>query len=195
MPSLREGPPLKLSTYRNTILRAKMHYIVTLLKWARAWLDEVQEMSVPAALDGLAHAKKVRRFASSVEAVFTEAAVAEMLDAGVESYEGEDYTAVLRPGSERRNWKSTEVIEELIETETRRQRSLHPDIEPSVLRRIVTESVWRLYKVARPEWRSTDLRKVGIYPDDFSESVPVPASIDLRGEGSYATGRKGGGSR
>lgn len=181
------GPPPTLTRYKDTVLRAKMHYVMLLLRWVNAWLHDIQDMSVEAALDGLAHAKKIRRYASAVESSFTEAATAEMMFAGVAAYQGDGYTATLHTGTIRRGWKNTELVQEIIEREVDRQHQAMPDVALKDLRRIVTQTVWRMHGLGRMEWRSTDLRRLGIHPDDFSESTPGPASVDLRGEASYAS--------
>lgn len=142
-------------------------------------------MDLDAALNGLADAKRIRRFASRVEKAFDEAATAEMIFRDVEVQEGAGWRAVLRPGSRRQEWNSTTLLDELIDREVDRQQAKHPDIPVRALRKIISETLWRASTAARMEWRSTELRKMGISPDDFSVSVPVPPTVDLRGEASY----------
>lgn len=183
-------PPLFLERYRESALHRKMEFAHALLRWAVNWLNEVQEMTPDAAFDGLAHVKRIRRTASSVEKTFEEAALAEMFHAGETHYAGRDYQAIMRPGRDRKNWKHPEVMEALIEANIGRTQERFPYVPHSLLRAIVTESMWEVHKHGRIDWRSTDLRKSGINPDEFSEKTQERPTIDLRGSGSYPTSSK-----
>lgn len=187
---LRDRPPLRLSTYKDSILRAKMEYVHRLLRWAVKWLAEVQDMDMDTAFDGLAHAKKVRRTANAVERTFEEAALAEMFHSGQSVHIGDGYTALLRTGRDRKGWKHDEVMEALIETSVERMQDRFPYVPEKTLRAIVTESMWQVHKTGRVDWRSTDLRAQGIDPDDYSTSTKEKPTIDLRGEASYASVRR-----
>lgn len=182
-------PPATLRTFTGSIVRGKMHYALLLLRWTQSWLSEVQGMDLDAALDGLALAKRLRRTASDVENSFAEAAIAEMIDQGQHVHHGEGYTALLHPAHDRRKWNHESLLNELIDIELRRQQHNHPEIPARALRQIVSETIWRTHAVARLEWRSTDLRRRGIHPDDFSDVVPVPASLELSGQASYSERR------
>lgn len=178
-------PPAVLETYRGTALRMKVQYAVALIRWSLNWLGEVQDMRLVAALDGLAHAKRLRRHAAVLERLFEDAAIAEMTFTGTEEVEADGYTAVLRSGGSRKNWRNDAVMQELIEQAVARERRRFPDVDARTLRRIVTESMWKVHQVGRIEWRSTDLRRHGIDPDEFSDTTPGRASVDLRGPAAY----------
>lgn len=178
-------PPASFQAYRGSVLRMKTQYAIALVKWCLNWLDEVQEMSLPAALDGLAHAKRLRRFAATLERLFEDAAIAEMTYAQVDNFDADGYTATLRPGTSRRGWRNDEVMQELIEQQVRREAKRFPGVDRRALRAIVTESMWAVHKAGRIEWRSTDLRRAGIDPSEFSDITAGRASIDLRGPAAY----------
>lgn len=183
-------PPLCLEKYQGSILHRKMEFVHALLRWAVNWLNEVQEMTTESAFDGLAHAKQIRRTASSIEKTFEEAALAEMFHAGQSLYTGKDYQAIMRPGNDRKGWKHSQVMEALIDSNIKRMQERFPYVPESLLRALVTESMWEVHKHGRIEWRSTDLRKSGIDPNDFSSRTQERPTIDLRGKGSYPTSAK-----
>lgn len=180
-------PPLFLERYRGSVLRQKMEFAHSILRWSMNWLNEVQEMTPEAAFDGLAHAKKIRRTAHSVEKTFEEIGLAEMFHAGETRYVGADYRATMQSGRDRKNWKHPEVMEALIEATTERMQGRFPYVPKELVSALVTESMWEVHKHGRVDWRSTDLRKSGIDPSEFSERTQERPSIDLRGEGSYPT--------
>lgn len=180
-------PPLFLERYRESALHRKMEFAHAILRWAMNWLNEVQEMTPDAAFDGLAHAKKIRRTAKSIEKTFEEAALAEMFHAGTTRHKGKDYEAVMQTGRDRKNWKHPDVMDALIEANIERMQGRFPYVPQDLLRTLVTESMWEVHKHGRIDWRSTDLRKSGIDPDDFSERTQERPTIDLRGAGSYPT--------
>lgn len=184
-----DEPPATLQDFEGTSIWKMMHKTVSQLRWSVAWLREVQDMSLDAALTGLAHAKRMRRYAAAVENTFTEAATAEMITRGITYYNGPGFTVVLHDSKDRRGWRTTDVVEEVIEQETTRQYEKHPDLSPRVLRQVVSETMWRTHGLARLEWRTNALRKAGIHPDDFCEAAPGMPSLDLRGTASYAQGR------
>lgn len=183
-------PPLFLERYRQSALHRKMEFAHALLRWAVNWLNEVQEMTPEAAFDGLAHAKKIRRTAKSIERTFEEAALAEMFHVGETRYVGSDYVATMQPGNDRKNWKHPDVMDALIEANISRMQDRFPYVPEDLLRALVTESMWEVHKHGRIAWRSTDLRKSGINPDEFSERTRENPTIELRGPGSYPTSAK-----
>lgn len=183
-------PPLRLTDYKNSVLRTKMAYVAALLRWASTWLAEVQDMTLDSAFEGLAHAKKVRRLASAVEKSFEEAAMAEMYHAGQPYYLGDGFTAVLRPGSDRKGWQHEKVMRALIERHVEKMQDRFPYVAESTLRAIVTESMWEVHKAGRIEWRSTDLRRAGVDPDLYSRRTEETPSIDMRGEATYVSPKR-----
>lgn len=180
-------PPLLLERYRESALHRKMEFAHAILRWSVNWLNEVQEMTPAAAFDGLAHAKRIRRTATSIEKTFEEAALAEMFHADATAYTGADYKAVMRSGRDRKNWKHPQVMEALIDANVTRMQDRFPYVPQELLRTLVTESMWEVHKHGRVEWRSTDLRRSGIDPDAFSERTQDRPTIELRGPGSYPT--------
>ena len=187
MSRLRENPPLQLSTYNGTYLRAKMEGVHLLLKWAVRWLADVQDMDMKASLEGLAHAKQIRRTAAALERTFEEAALAEMFHTDQAIHIGDGYTAVMRNGKARKGWRHDQVMAALIDTAVEQMHGKYPYVPEKLLASIVTEAMWRVHKAGRVEWRSTDLRAAGVDPDEFSTSTEDAPTIDLRGEASYAT--------
>lgn len=183
-------PPLFLKRYRESILHRKMEFAHAILRWAVNWLNEVQEMTPEAAFDGLAHSKRIRRTASGIEKTFEEAALAEMFHAGETCYTGTDYRATMHLGRDRKNWKHPEVMEALIESNIERMRERFPYVPDDLLRTLVTEAMWEVHKHGRIDWRSTDLRRSGIDPNQFSERTQERPTIDLRGAGAYPTSAK-----
>lgn len=183
-------PPLLLERYRESALHRKMEFAHALLRWAVNWLNEVQEMTPGAAFDGLAHAKRIRRTALSIEKTFEEAALAEMIYADETRYVGKDYSAVMRLGRDRKNWKHPAVMDALIEAHMGRMKERFPYVPEGLLRTLVTESMWEVHKHGRIDWRSTDLRKSGLDPDEFSQRTQERPTVDLRGEGSYPISAK-----
>lgn len=182
---------LDLVDYGASIIRRRVQYGVTLIRWAINHLANAQDVTLTAALEGLAHSKRLRRTAAALERAFEDAAIAAMYHQGVTTWAGRGYTAVLHKASERRGWRSEAIINELIDRHTARLAIRFPDVPERTIRRIATEATWSLYSLGRLEWRSTDLRKAGIDPDEFSVRVPVPASLDLRGEAAYVEGALG----
>lgn len=183
-------PPLFLERYRESVLHRKMEFAHAVLRWAVNWLNEVQEMTPEAAFDGLAHAKRIRRTAKGIEKTFEEIALAEMFHADATSYTSSDYRAVMQTGRDRKNWKHPEVMDALIETNIEKMKERFPYVPDGLLRTLVTESMWEVHKHGRIDWRSTDLRKSGLNPDEFSERTQERPTIDLRGPGSYPTSTK-----
>lgn len=183
-------PPLRLIDYKNSVLRAKMAYVAALLRWASNWLAEVQDLSLEAAFEGLAHAKQVRRLASAVEKSFEEAAMAEMFHAEQPYYLGDGFTAVLRPGSDRKAWQHEKVMTALIEQHVEKMQDRFPYVPESTLRAVVTESMWEVHKAGRVEWRSTDLRRAGVDPDLYSKRTNEAPSIDMRGQATYVNPKR-----
>lgn len=177
--------PLRLNRYTDTRLRHRVEGAAVFLRWAKGWLDATQDMTLAGALDGLAHTKRVRRTARSLEGTFEEAAIALMLQQGVTHAEGAGYTADLHPGNERREWRSEALMSELVEQAVARAADRFPDLPRRQIRVMLTESMWGVYKAARLEWRSTALREIGVDPDEFTTTYPGAASIEVRGDATY----------
>ena len=183
-------PPLKLENYKASALKAKMQFAQALLQWSQRWIGEVMDFTPESALDALAHAKKVRRTASAVERSLEDAAIAELIHSGADHYSGPDYEAVLHPARERKRWKNDAVMEDLIDSTLERLSRRFPYVPRPVLGAIVRESMWEVHKNGRIEWRSTDLRRAGLDPDNYSQKVSDAASIDLHGPGVYPNPRR-----
>lgn len=173
------------------MIKKRMTHALLLIQDASRRLDEVQDTTLEASLDGLALAKKLRRTAWGLEKRFEDAATAEMYHTGEPIHAGDDYVAVLRPGSDRKGWKHPEVMKALIETTVETMTERFPYLPESSVQAIVTEAMWTVHRSGRIEWRSTDLRNMGVNPDLFSTKTVESPSIDLRGPGSYdATPRR-----
>lgn len=185
MSRLSDRPPLRLESFKASYLRLKLDYIQALLRWCQHWLNEVQDMSRDAAFDGLATAKRTRRLASSVEKTFEDIAIAAMYQDGEAIHQGDGYMAILRTGTERKAWKHAEVMTALVDATVQVMIDRHPYVPEKIMRAIVTESMWRVHKCGRVEWRATDLRSFGVDPDAYSTKSRDEPSLDLRGEASY----------
>ena len=186
MRSRYSNPPLSLDRYSGSILRMKMDYVAALLRWAHNWLNGVQDIPAAAAFEGLAHAKKVRRLAATIEDTFEEAAIAEMHHQDAYEYCADGITAVLRPGADRKRWKHDAVMDALVHKTCGRLVDRFPYIPSETLNAIVVEAMWSVHKAGRVEWRSSDLRRAGIDPDRYSHRTSEKPTIDLRGNASYA---------
>lgn len=178
-------PPAALQNYRETALRMKVQYATALIRWCLNWLNEVQDMTLAAALDGLAHTKRLRRFATALERVFEDAAIAEMSFQGVDGYVADGYVATLHSGNSRRAWQHGPLMRELIEQTVERECRRFPQVDRKTVRTIVTESMWQVHNNGRVDWRATDLRRAGVDAGEFSEVTPGRASIELRGPAAY----------
>lgn len=174
-----------LWSYKDSMIRKKLAYTEALLGLVQSWLDNTHDMDGDASFDGLAHAKRIRRIAARIEDTFEEAAIAQMYHDDAAYKIGDGYTAVLRPGQDRRGWDNEAVMASLIDSTVEHMGHRFPFVPSKVLRAIVTEAMWAVHKAGRVEWRSTDLRDHGVDPDEHSRHVTTKASIDLRGDASY----------
>ncbi len=181
-------PPARLVKYGESLLRQRTHYATMLIKWALRWAGEIQDFTAAAALDALAHAKALRRYAWALENMLEDAAIAAMHHEQTSHHRGVDYEAVLRPGTDRSGWDHEGVMNELVDRTVTKIRRRFPDLPARTVRQIATEAAWSVHEHGRIEWRSTDLRRSGIEPDDFSRRTFGSASVDLRGAAAYTDG-------
>lgn len=179
--------PLRLDRFTGSPARHRMQHAALLMKWALGWLRDTHEMSIDAALEGLAYAKMLRRLAAALERTFEDAAIAEMTHRDLSAYCGQDYAATLRSGATRKGWRHNELLAELIEDTSTRLAAAHPEIDPRLVRHLVTISMREMHSLGRVEWRATDLRRHGLNPGDFSTSVPGRCSINLTGPATFPT--------
>lgn len=183
-------PPHALTSYRSTILHIKLEYAHAIIRRAAAWLAEVQDMSPEAAFDGLAHVKRLRRSVKRIEETFEEAGIAEMYHRDQYRYRGQGYTAELCSGRDRKDWDTAGVMDELIEHTFTDLHHKHPSVHEADLRAIITATMWKPHRMGRIQWRSTSLRRIGIDPDDYSETTRESPTIRLTGPASYTTVKK-----
>lgn len=177
-------PPL-IEDYGASPVRAKINTALNQIKWVLVYMHDVQEVKVPAALQALAAAKQLRRYASALERTFDEAAVAEMQMSGVEHFAGEGFEAILHTGGSRKEWQNESLVNELADRFVVTNRDRFGDVSGRDLRRIVQASMNQMVAAGRVEWRSTSLRGMGIDPDEFSVKTPGSLSVELTGEASY----------
>lgn len=178
--------PGTIEDYGSSEVRAKINSALNQIKWALAYMREVQEVKLPAAMHMLAAVKQLRRFASSLERVVDEAALAEMQMEQVEYFAGEGFEAVLHQGGHRVEWQHESVLNELCDRFVSSHRDRFPDMPERTLRRVAQAAMEEVSAAGRVEWRSTSLRAQGIDPDEFSVKVPGAASVQLTGQASYA---------
>lgn len=183
-------PPLKFERFNGSILQGGISRAGALIRWAIKWVDGAHDVDLDAAAEALAAAKQLRRTAAHLEKALEEAMIAEMFHTGEATYRGRDFAAVLRPGTDRSQWKNAEVMEALIESTFARFQKRFPGFPPGILRAVIAESMWEVHKRGRIEWRSTDLREAGIDPDDFSVRSIEKPTIEMRGAGTYYPGAK-----
>ena len=177
-------PPL-IEDYGPSPVRAKINTALNQIKWVLIYMHDVQEVKLPAALQALAAAKQLRRYASALERTFDEAAVAEMQMSGVQHFAGEGFEAVLHTGGDRKEWQHESIVNELADRFIVTNRDRFSDVSGRDLRRIVQASMNELVSAGRVEWRSTSLREKGVDPDEFSVKTPGSLSVQLTGEASY----------
>lgn len=181
-----ETPPHVITEYAATPVARHVTQATDRIKWCLSYLHDVQEMSPQSALDGLAAAKKLRRYANALENTFATAAEAEMLQGGVAAHEGDGYTAVLHTDSNRKDWRTDSLVNEVADRHLAVTKKTYPDIPASAQRRLILGSMAQLAKAGRIEWRSTALRDMGIDPDEFSrKDRGTRASIEMRGQATY----------
>lgn len=172
--------------YSATALKHHLAHAEAHLKKAQALLEVTDDFAGDAPFDGLAHAKRLRRLSARIERLFTDAAIAQMHHDRKAYHVGRGYTAVLRPGEERRGWRDDEVMADLIAATVDRALARHPYLPPKAAKALLTEAMWTVYKAGRITWRSTSLRELGLDPDDYSHHAPTSPSLDMRGVSTHA---------
>lgn len=189
-------PPV-IEEYGTSSVRAKINGALNQIKWVLAYLHDVQEVKLPAALQLLAAAKQLRRFARALEKTADEAAVAEMQMSDTTYFAGEGFEAVLHDGSRRKEWQHESLANEVCDRAVSQLHSRFPEVPLRTLRKISQGVLNEVVAVGRVEWRSKALRDRGIDPDEFSVKVPGAASVELTGDASYAdmTGSREGAGR
>ena len=189
----REIPP-DIADYASSPVRGKVTTALNQIKWVLAYMHDVQEVKLPAALQMLAAAKQLRRYASALEQTVDAAAVAEMQMSGMETFSGDGFDAKLHTGGDRKEWQHESVVNELADRFIATNRDRFPEVSGRDLRRIVQGSMNGLMAAGRMEWRSTSLRKMGVDPDEFSVKNLGALSLELTGEASYVddSDRRGG---
>lgn len=186
----KDIPPI-LEDYGTSPVRNKINHALNLIKWSLAFMHDVQEVELTAALQALAASKQLRRYAYTLERTFDEAAVAEMQMSDTQHFAGEGFEATLHSGGDRKEWQHESIVNELADRFIATNRDRFSDVSGRDLRRIVQASMNELMAAGRVEWRSTSLRSMGVDPDDFSVKTPGSLSVELTGEASYVEDQYG----
>lgn len=179
--------PRTLDTFEGSEFKSRLDYIIGLTTWMREYLDSIDDVSMAAALDGLAHVKKARRSLNALERIFEEAALAAMLTEDVTTVSGDGYEAIRHSGDSRKEWRSQDLAGDLVNTLASFQRRRHPEVDASVVNQITSETAWNLLAAGRIEWRTTVLPRYGINADDYCKREPGMASIEIKGQATYDT--------
>lgn len=174
-----------LREYGTSELKRRMGFIIGTSDAINAYLGAVDDFSLKAVLEALAHTKKARRKLKGLETILTDAAIAEMNHAGVKVFEGEGFSAVLHSGAASKEWKHVAVIEEIIKRTAARRCVQHPDVDPAIIEKIVRDDITIAYSVASPAWRSSVLMRMGIDAHDYCVKVPGSQTVEIRGPASY----------
>ena len=177
--------PPQIEDYGTSPIRGKVNSALNQIKWVLAYLHDVQEVKLPAALQMLASAKQLRRYARALERCADEAAVAEMQMSDVVHYAGEGFEASLHSGGARSEWQHESLVNEIADRYIVKNRDRFSEVSRRDLRRIVQGAMNELVSAGRVEWRSTSLRKMGVDPDEFSVKTLGALSVELTGEASY----------
>lgn len=180
----KEIPP-HIEDYGASPVRGKINTALNQIKWVLAYMHDVQEVKLPAALQMLAAAKQLRRYASTLERGIDEAAIAEMQMSETDIFAGEGFDAVLHSDGDRKEWQDESIVNELADRFIVRNRDRFSSVSGRDLRRIVQASMNELMTAGRISWRSTSLREKGVDPDEFSVKTPKGMSLELTGEASY----------
>lgn len=180
----KEIPP-QIEDYGTSPVRGKINTALNQIKWVLAYMHDVQEVKLPAALQMLAAAKQLRRYAKALERTADEAAVAEMQMGDTDHYAGEGFEAILHSGDSRAEWQHESIVNEIADRFIVTNRDRFSGVSRRDLRRIVQGAMNELMAAGRVEWRSTSLRKMGVDPDEFSVKAPGTQSVELTGEASY----------
>lgn len=178
--------PATIEDYGSSSIRGKINNALNQIKWVMGYMHDVQEIKLPAALQALAAAKQLRRYAYGMERLFDEAAVAEMQMSDTNHFAGEGFEATLHSGGDRKAWQHDSIVNELADRFIATNRDRFAEVSGRDLRRIVQASMNELMSAGRIEWRSTSLRDKNIDPDDFSIKTHGALSVELTGEASYA---------
>lgn len=174
-----------IRNYAESEMRRHLNYVTATADTLREYLGSIDDWSLPAALEALAHTKRARRKLKGLEIILEDCANAEMLHSNVTTFAGEGFQAIRHEGGHRKEWQHLEVASAVIERTVARRIKQHPDIDPEVVSRLVRDDFAVAFSVAKPEWRSRVLERLGIDADDYSKKVPGAASIELRGPASY----------
>lgn len=177
--------PQQIEDYGTSPVRGKVNTALNQIKWVLLYLHDVQEVRLPAALQMLAAAKQLRRYAHALEKTVDEAAVAEMQMSDTHHFAGEGFEATLRSGGTRKEWQHESLVNELADRFVTTNRDRFSSVSARDLRRIVQGSMNSLMAAGRVEWRSTSLREMGVDPDEFSVKPLGGLSVELTGEASY----------
>lgn len=181
--------PFTMTRYASSFVRKRLSQAEAALKEAYAWLDNTDDFDGDSAFEGLAHIKRLRRLANRIEKTLEDGAIAQMHHYNQVYRIGDGYTAVLRPARERRGWDNAAVMADLEERVVEKVSSRNPAVAPSAVKAIVREAMWSVHKAGRIEWRSSDLRAIGLNPDSYSHHVSAPESLDMRGTRTHAQTR------
>lgn len=182
----QETPPHEITQLGATPVKGRIANAQAQIRWCLGFLHDVQQMSPTAALDGLALAKKLRRYAAALERTFQSAAEAEMQSSGTRELQGDGFIGVLHTDGPRRDWRSESLVNEVADRYIADVRRAHPELPPAMVRKIALGAMNKLAEAGRIEWRSTSLREMGVDPDEFSrKEANTRMSVEMRGEAVY----------
>lgn len=178
-------PNTSLASYSTSIMKSKLDFVIATVEAAKDFIGSLDDFSARAALDALAHVKKTRRKMKGLEVILEDIAIAAMLHADIENFDGDGYTARLHPGGHRKGWRHTELINDVTERTIKQRIKQYPEVDPEILARIVKQDLIVAYSVSRPEWRTTVLRRLGVEANDYSTKGPGKQSIEITGQATY----------
>lgn len=182
-----DPPPSRLASYRGSFMQGRVANALQQVKACIAYLHDVQEMDLAAALHGLAAAKQLRRFVYSLEESFEIAALAEMESGNHDSYAGPGFTATVRTEGRRKEWQSESLVNELADRFVAETKGEYPGLAEADLRTITLKAMDKVVAAGRTQWRSGSLKQMGVDPDEFSTKAPgLPTAIELTGPATYA---------
>ena len=166
----------------------RLDYVVAQATLIREQLGDGPEMATRDLVDLLALVKKARRSIKGLEIVLEDAAIAGMDSDAIRQIEGAGYTATLHPGGSRKEWRSQDLIGNIVNKFARVSTSRFPQVDADVVSTIVKESIWNFVSLmSPPAWRSRALAGIQISADDYSRREPNMASVEIRGTASYDT--------
>lgn len=178
-------PQSALDSYETSGMKTRFNFIIATVETAKDFIGTVDDFSIRAALDALAHVKKTRRKLKGLEKILEDIAIAAMLHAEVDTFDGDGYAAQLHKGGYRKAWRHTALVEDVVARTIKQRIKQYPDVDPEILERIVRQDIVLAYSVCRPEWRSTVLRRLGIEANDYSTKGPGQQSIEITGPATY----------